>query len=125
MASLLPDRAQEDIFGADPDAKVAGVLAPSSEVRKVPGGYEVSGKWPWASGSLHADWVLVGVMIPDGDGNMVDQALAFMPASEITIEDTWFVAGMKGTGSNTLIADKVFVPEHRQYSVPRAIDNEY
>ncbi len=45
--------------------------------------------------------------------------------SELTIEDTWFVAGMKGTGSNTIVGDKVFVPDHRLLPVPRAIDNEY
>ncbi len=125
LASLLPDQAQEEIFGADPDAKIAGVLAPSPDVRKVPGGYEVSGTWPWATGSLHADWALVGMVIPDDDGNVVDQALGFVPMSEVTIEDTWFVAGMKGTGTNTLVADKVFVPDHRQYPVSRALDNEY
>jgi alkylation response protein AidB-like acyl-CoA dehydrogenase len=45
--------------------------------------------------------------------------------SELTIEDTWFVAGMKGTGSNTIIADRVFVPDHRYMSVPPAINGTY
>jgi alkylation response protein AidB-like acyl-CoA dehydrogenase len=125
MACLLPDQAQQEIFGANPDARVAGVLNPSANVRKVDGGYEVSGRWPWASGSLHADWALVGIVVPDADGTVLDQALAFIPMSEITIEDTWFVAGMKGTGSNTLIGDKLFVPDHRLFSTSRAIDNEY
>ena len=61
----------------------------------------------------------------DEAGETVDQALVFVPMSELTIEDTWFVAGMKGTGSNTVVGDKVFVPEHRLLPVPRAIDNEY
>lgn len=56
---------------------------------------------------------------------MIDQALAFIPMSELSIDETWFVAGMKGTGSNTIVAENVLVPEHRLYSVPRAIDNEY
>jgi 3-hydroxy-9,10-secoandrosta-1,3,5(10)-triene-9,17-dione monooxygenase len=125
MAGVLPEQAQQDIFGANPNAKVAGVLNPSADVRKVSGGYQVSGKWPWASGSLHADWALVGIVVPDVDGNQVDQALAFIPMNELSIEDTWFVAGMKGTGSNTIVAQDVLVPEHRLYSVPRAIENEY
>jgi alkylation response protein AidB-like acyl-CoA dehydrogenase len=125
MASVLPDQAQQDIFGANPDAKVAGVLNPSADVRKVEGGYQVSGQWPWASGSWHADWALVGIVVPDQAGKPVDQALAFIPMSELSIKETWFVTGMKGTGSNTIIAEEVFVPEHRLHSVPRAIENEY
>jgi alkylation response protein AidB-like acyl-CoA dehydrogenase len=125
MASVLPDRAQQEIFGANPDAKVAGVLNPSADVQKVEGGYAVSGQWPWASGSWHADWALVGIVVPDETGQPVDQALAFIPMSELSIKETWFVAGMKGTGSNTIIADKVFVPEHRLHSVPQALQNEY
>jgi alkylation response protein AidB-like acyl-CoA dehydrogenase len=125
MASVLPDQGQQDIFGANPDAKVAGVLNPSADVRKVKGGYQVSGQWPWASGSWHADWALVGIVVPDEAGQPVDQALAFIPMSELSIKETWFVAGMKGTGSNTMIAQDVFVPEHRLHSVPRAIAGEY
>jgi alkylation response protein AidB-like acyl-CoA dehydrogenase len=125
MAGLLPDQAQQDIFGANPEARVAGVLNPTSEVRKVDGGFEVSGRWPWASGSWHADWALVGMVVVDDFGRPIDQALAFIPMSELSIQETWFVAGMKGTGSNTLIAENVFVPDHRLFSVPRAMDNEY
>jgi 3-hydroxy-9,10-secoandrosta-1,3,5(10)-triene-9,17-dione monooxygenase len=125
MASLLPEQGQTDIWGENPDAAVAGVLNPSSEVTKVDGGYEVSGHWPFASGSLHADWVLVGIEVPDAEGKVVDQALAFAPVGDVTIEDTWYVAGMKGTGSNTIVADRIVVPEHRLVSVPKAIQNEY
>ena len=124
-AGLLPEQAQQEIFGDTPDARVAGVLNPTTDVRKVEGGLEISGKWPWASGSLHADWALLGTLVVNEAGETIDQALAFVPMSELTIEDTWFVAGMKGTGSNTIVGDKVFVPDHRLLPVPRAIDNEY
>ena len=125
MGGTLDEQAQDDIWGTNPDAMIAGVLAPSPEVTKVDGGYRVSGKWPWASGSWHADWVLVGIVVPDADGNVVDQAVAFAPASDISIEETWFVAGMKGTGSNTIVAQDIFVPGHRIHSVPEAIQNRY
>ena len=69
MAGTLGDQAQEDIWGENPDARVAGVLNPSADVRKVDGGYEISGKWPWASGSLHADWALVGMWCPMSPGS--------------------------------------------------------
>jgi alkylation response protein AidB-like acyl-CoA dehydrogenase len=124
MGSLLPEQGQIDIWGENPDATIAGVLNPSEDVKRVEGGFLISGRWPWASGSLHSDWVLVGIMVPDETGEFVDQALAFLPTSEITVEDTWFVAGMKGTGSNTILAHEVYVPEHRTYSVPAAIQGE-
>jgi alkylation response protein AidB-like acyl-CoA dehydrogenase len=125
MVGLLRDQAQQDIFGADPDARVCGVLAPSPETRRVDGGLVVSGRWPWASGSLHATWCLVGALDRDADGAITGPVLAFAPMSELTVEDTWFVAGMKGTGSNTLVADEVFVPDHRLLPMVPAIGNEY
>ena len=120
FVGLLPDQAQQDVFGADPDARVAGVLAPSTDIEKVDGGYIVSGRWAWSSGCLHATWALGGVLQLGPDGAPIDIGSVIMPMSELTIEDTWFVAGMKGTGSNTVVADRVFVPEHRYVSVPPA-----
>jgi 3-hydroxy-9,10-secoandrosta-1,3,5(10)-triene-9,17-dione monooxygenase len=125
LVGLYRDQAQQDIFGADPDARVCGVLAPSVETRREEGGLVVSGRWPWASGSLHATWGLVGVLDRDAAGAITEHALALIPMSDLTVEDTWFVAGMKGTGSNTLVADEVLVPDHRLLSVPKAIENEY
>lgn len=112
---------QTDIWGTNPDARLAGVLAAFGTTRAVKGGLRVTGKWPWASGCLHADWATVGIPITDADGNMIDQGSALIPMSELTIEDTWFTVGMKGTGSNTLVADDVFVPDHRLTSVSRLL----
>lgn len=125
MASLFPQQAQEEVFGADPDAKVSGVLAPTSESRRVDGGWRVSGKWYYNSGSWHSTWSVLGIPVTDDAGEVVDQALALIPCSEMQLEDTWFVAGMKSTGSNALIADDVFVPEHRILRVPDAIQGKY
>lgn len=125
MASLLPDKGREEIFADTPDVKVAGVLNATQDVRKADGGFVVSGSWPWASGSWHADWALLGIAIVDDQGAEIDQALAFVPMSEVSIEETWFVAGMKGTGSNTMVAEEVFIPEHRMYSVSRALEGVY
>ena len=78
-----------------------------------------SGAWAWASAWLHATWGLVGVLDKDAAGEVTEHQLALIPMSELAVEDTWFVAGMKGTGSNTLVADEVFVPDHRLLSVPK------
>lgn len=125
MVGLFPDRAQREVFGQDPDARVCGVIAPTATSVRVGGGQRIAGRWSWASGSLHAQWALVGVPIVDADGVQTDQGLALVPISDVTIEDTWFVAGMQGTGSNTLLAADVFVPDHRILSVSRAIRGEY
>ncbi len=125
LVGTLPDQAQQDVFGADPDARVAGVLVPSPDIEKVDGGYIVSGRWAWSSGSLHASWALGGVVQLGPDGVPIDVGSVIMPMSELTIEDTWFVAGMKGTGSNTVVADRVFVPAHRYASVPAGIAGHY
>jgi alkylation response protein AidB-like acyl-CoA dehydrogenase len=125
LVGLYHDDAQQEIFGADPNARVCGVLAPSVETRRESGGLVVSGRWPWASGSLHASWGLVGVLDKNEAGEVTEHALALIPMSQLTVEETWFVAGMKGTGSNTMVADEVFVPDHRLLSVPKAIENEY
>lgn len=125
VVGLFSDQTQRDIFGADPDARVCGVLGPSSEARRVDGGLRVSGRWGYASGCLHSQWALLGVPPITTDGEQLDQSLVMIPMSDLRIEDTWFVAGMRGTGSNTLIAEDVFVPEHRIMAVPPAIGNEY
>jgi 3-hydroxy-9,10-secoandrosta-1,3,5(10)-triene-9,17-dione monooxygenase len=125
MVGLYCDQAQQDVWGSNPDARVCGVLAPTGETRREDGGLRVSGRWGYASGSLHADWAMLGVPVVNEAGEPVDQGLALISMSDLTIEDTWFVAGMKGTGSNTLVAQDVFVPDHRIISVPAAINNQY
>jgi alkylation response protein AidB-like acyl-CoA dehydrogenase len=125
MTGLFPVRAQDEVFGADPDAKVSGVLAPTSTSRKVDGGWVVSGKWFYNSGSWHATWAVLGIPITDEAGEVVNQGLALIPRSDMDLEDTWFVAGMRSSGSNCLVAEDVFVPEHRVVLVPPAIAGEY
>ncbi|MEJ2865557.1 acyl-CoA dehydrogenase family protein [Actinomycetospora flava] len=125
FAGLFPDQAQRDLWEGSPEARIAGVLAPSAEATKVDGGYRVTGTWGWASGCLHAQWAVVGFPVPDEHGEVVDQGLALVPMGELTIEDTWFVAGMRGTGSNTLVARDVYVPAHRVLSIPAAIGGRY
>ena len=125
LTGLFPVAAQDEVFGADPNAKVSGVLAPTATTRKVEGGLIVSGKWFYNSGSYWATWATLGVPIVNGAGETVDQGLALIPSSALRIEDTWFVAGMAGSASNCLIAEEVFVPDHRILSVPRAISGDY
>jgi alkylation response protein AidB-like acyl-CoA dehydrogenase len=125
MTGTYPQQAQDDVWGANPGALVSGVLAPTAEARKVEGGYQVTGRWFWNSGSWHADWAVLGIPVTDDAGEVVDQGLALIPRADLDLEETWFVAGMKSTGSNCLIARDVFVPAHRIVSVPPAIEGHY
>jgi alkylation response protein AidB-like acyl-CoA dehydrogenase len=68
---------------------------------------------------------VLGIPVTDENGEVVDQGLALIPRSDLEYEETWFVAGMKSTGSNCLIAKDVFVPGHRIVSVPPAIEGSY
>ncbi|MGL5860419.1 MAG: acyl-CoA dehydrogenase family protein, partial [Phycicoccus sp.] len=125
MTSLFPERAQDEVFGADPDAKVSGVVTPTSTSVKVDGGYRVSGRWYWNSGSWHSDWAVLGIPFTDDEGAVVDHGIALVPRTELGFEETWFVAGMRSSGSNCLIAEDVVVPEHRTLSVSAAIEGTY
>lgn len=125
LTALFPEKAQDDVFGADPDAKVSGVLTPTAETIRVDGGWRVTGKWYYNSGSWHATWAVLGVPLTDETGEVVDQALVLIPRQDTHLEDTWFVAGMRSTGSNCIVADGVFVPEHRVMRVPAAIAGDY
>lgn len=93
FASTASAQAQEDIFGANPKAKVCGVFSPGSKSERVDGGYVVSGRWPFASGSFTADWGSLGVLMEGGE-----MALALIPAEAWTIEPTWFVSRHAGHG---------------------------
>lgn len=125
LAALHTDRAQKDIWGDNPDARVCGVLPPWSTSKKVKGGYEVTGKWAFSSGCHHADWAVLGIPMVDDQGNRLDDALALIPMKDIRIEDTWHMAGMRATGSNTLVVEKAYVPDYRVLPMSRAIAGQY
>lgn len=125
LVGVFPQKTQDEIFGANPDARVSGVLTPSATTTKVPGGFRVTGKWHYNSGGWHADWALVGLPVVNDAGEMIDQGVALISINELEREDTWFVAGMKASGSICLNGKDVFIPDHRILSVPRAIEGEY
>ena len=125
LTALFPERAQQDVWGSDPDAWVAGSLNPIGQTTAVEGGWRVTGRWPWASGCLHAQWAACGINMKDASGQIVNVGLSLMPMTELSIDDTWHMAGMKGTGSNTIVASDVFVPEHRFLPYPPAFGGTY
>jgi alkylation response protein AidB-like acyl-CoA dehydrogenase len=125
MVGLYSGKAQDEVFGADPDARVCGSGSPIGTGVQVEGGWRVSGRWPYISGSLHAGWATLGFLGSDRSGRPAGPAMALVPMVECTLEDTWHTAGMRATGSNTLVAQDVFVPDHRVLSVSLAVESRY
>jgi alkylation response protein AidB-like acyl-CoA dehydrogenase len=113
IASLGSDALQEALFGDGPVA-ICGSYNPPGKARKVDGGYIVSGRWPYSSGSRQATWAQCGFVLPHEEGGPVTPGINFVyiPMDQLTIEDTWYVVGLQGTGSDTTVADEVFVPDH-------------
>src|SRR3546814_15156000 len=89
-------------------------LNPPGTAIPVEGGYRVTGKWHYASGIRHADWGQWGIKIVHADGTVVPGNFCYIPAAELTLEDSWYVTGLRGAGSDTSVVEGVFVPENRQ-----------
>jgi alkylation response protein AidB-like acyl-CoA dehydrogenase len=124
VLSLMDERAQKDVWGAEGglDSFISIVLATTSESDRVDGGYRVTGKWGYGTGSQHATWSLLGIPLKNEQGDVVDAGLALIPTSELSVQDNWFVAGMKATGSLMQVAEDVFVPEHRVFPLTAAVE---
>lgn len=110
IAGLPPDTF-DAIFAEGADVTVAGVFAPSGVSTRVDGGYRVSGRWAFASGCLNCDWIY-GNCLEDLAGEQRMRTVVF-PVAEVTVEDTWSVSGLCGTGSHHFNVDDVFVPAAR------------
>jgi 3-hydroxy-9,10-secoandrosta-1,3,5(10)-triene-9,17-dione monooxygenase len=107
------EEAQQATWANGPDVAISASFAPRAQVARAPGGYRVSGdNLTFASGVDHSTWVIVGGFVRD-DGTPPEWTFFLIPPGEYTVRDVWFTAGMRGTGSNTIIIDNVFVPETR------------
>ncbi|WP_404476546.1 acyl-CoA dehydrogenase [Novosphingobium sp. BL-52-GroH] len=111
ITSLAPDSVQDAVFGEGPQP-VCGAYNPPGKARKVDGGWIINGKWPYMSGSRQSTWAQQGVVLEGYDGPVVPGInMCYLPMDAMTIEDTWFVTGMQGTGSDTAVAKDVFIPD--------------
>jgi 3-hydroxy-9,10-secoandrosta-1,3,5(10)-triene-9,17-dione monooxygenase len=113
FATRTGHQLQQDIFCDAVKPRLCGGLMPSCELRPADGGVIVSGRWDFTSGCWHSNWCICGIPILKDGAKTDESGWAFIPMAELTIEDTWFAAGMKGTGSNTVVAENLFVPGHR------------
>ncbi len=115
---LAPDAAAE--LWPSIDAITAGQIPPNGRARSVDGGYLVSGRWSFGSGSTHADVIVGGCLVTDGDAPVLvdgrpDIVVACAPATSWTVLDTWYTTGLAGSGSNDYEAEELFVPKRHVF----------
>lgn len=117
MLALYDERAQEEVWGPNPDVVIpSGIAYPQGRARRVDGGLVISGHWNFSSGVDHGDWNMLAVMVRDGE-RVVDHRMCLVPRGDYEIVDDWQVLGMRSTGSKSVRATEVFVPEHRALSM--------
>lgn len=122
FGGCMPEVGAKEVF-ADPTLPTGAALAPSGNATCVEGGFIVSGHWRFASGIDHVDWVLGGCVVMDNGAprttpsGLPELVHAFMPVADVDVHDTWFVSGLKGTGSKDYSSNDVFVPTERIVAV--------
>lgn len=119
--ALFHDQAQQEVWSKDTSVLASSSYQPVGKVTHVEGGFRLSGRWGFSTGSVHCDWVVLGAMVPPkSEGDAMEMRAFLLPRADYTIDrDAWYVFGLQGTGSHDIIVDDVFVPDYRTH---RAID---
>jgi alkylation response protein AidB-like acyl-CoA dehydrogenase len=119
LVAYLAPSPRDELFGAGRGV-AAGVWAPRGKARPVDGGVVVSGRWAFCSGITHSDLLFAGCFVDD-PARAPDEpprpSVVVLPKEDLEIHDTWHTLGLRGTGSHDCVADKVFVPDSRVFSL--------
>jgi alkylation response protein AidB-like acyl-CoA dehydrogenase len=122
FSAFLEERVARALY-PDLDMVTAGMLQPAGRAVRAPGGYRVTGRWGFGSGSTHADVMVGGCLVFDGDQPLLDERglptwrVMMAPATSWRVLDTWYTTGLAGSGSNDYSASDLFVPEERTFSL--------
>lgn len=126
--ALFDRRVQEEIWGEDPDTWVASPYMPSGVATPTDGGYRLSGRWQFSSGTDHCQWIILGALVGDAEGRPAQPTKALhvvLPRSDYTIiDDTWDVIGLCGTGSKDIVVDGAFIPDYRSIDAALVAEGE-
>ncbi|WP_321393879.1 hypothetical protein [Emcibacter sp.] len=109
--ALMDARAQNEVYGSNPDVRVSSSYNPvGAKTQVTDDGVLLSGRWGWSSGGDHCEWALLGTIV---EGRPLLQTM-LVPRTDYIVEDTWHVMGLQGTGSNDIVIEEpVLVPEYR------------
>ena len=115
--AVFDDRAAQDVWAEDPAVLISSSYAPVGKVKVVDGGFRLSGRWSFSSGSEHCQWAFLGAVVPTPEApfDMSNYRTFLVPISDYEIVHNWDVVGLQGTGSHDIVVDDVFVPEHRTH----------
>jgi 3-hydroxy-9,10-secoandrosta-1,3,5(10)-triene-9,17-dione monooxygenase len=123
MMGHMNRQAQLDVYGESPDQPISAVIGPRGKaVRRRDGGYVLSGFWPFCSGNAAARWLLLGAEVFDESGAKLDEGDLLVPTGNVERLDDWRVAGLQGTGSNSVRCEGVTVPAHRYLSLSSLLE---
>jgi alkylation response protein AidB-like acyl-CoA dehydrogenase len=117
-ASRMPREVARKIWMDTPRGCVANTPAPTATAIVVPGGYRVTGRQGFSTGSRNAAWVAAHAQVIENgqvrlDGGAPEARYLFVPVAEAELLDTWKVRGMRGTGTHHFAVNDVFVPAER------------
>lgn len=121
-------RLQEEVWGTDVDTWTASPYAMLGKATRVEGGWRLTGRWPFSSGTDHCDWAVVGGLaeMEAGSGEFVEPNHFIMPRSDYQIHhDSWDTMGLRGTGSKDIEARNVFIPDYRVINVQKLNARDY
>lgn len=126
LAAYLDPAGAAEIW-AGPLIATGGSFNPKGRAIAVEGGYRLTGRWDWGTGTTHSRWIMGGAIVTDedgapitGPGNKPEVKTLFFNASEAELMDTWHSHGMRGTGSVDFAVCDVFVPARRVFDGPMA-----
>ena len=119
VGAFLPDDAIRVIFPGGTPPRTAGVFAPFGTAVPTEGGYLLTGRWSFASGIRHSDWISAGARVVTGKSGYPVQVRATLRTEDVEIHDNWHVMGLRGTGSCDFSVSDMFVPESFAYDVSR------
>lgn len=112
----FPLEAQDEVWGQRGFTMAPGQVMPSGKARQADGGYVISGRWGYATGIQHGDWMLLSAPTEMENGK-TELRRFFVPVENCTVLDTWDVVAMKATGSHDVTLEEEFVPGHRSMPV--------
>jgi alkylation response protein AidB-like acyl-CoA dehydrogenase len=117
IGAFLPDEAIDEVFPGRRVPKAASVFAPTGIATPVDGGYRLNGRWSFASGIRHSEWVTTGAWVAGGEQSRRRQIRLVVPVSQVKIHDNWQVMGLRGTGSCDFSVKDLFVPDRFAWDV--------